>query len=261
MTKYIRTSILAGAIASILLATSCEHPAKPPTTTDDKSGFTLSFNGMFDGAPIVYKTGEYEVNNLEMVRFTNMALILSHVSLVKTNDEKVQLGDGYLFVDFVGGKTSTHFENIPFGDYKGISFQLGLDSAINHGDPSQWPATHPLSTSTGLHWGWAGGYIFQALDGTWKTDSSATTWNGLSLHTVGDNYVAQKFLPYTFSISNTNGMTGQIDLDAVKYFKGTYNIVFAADGSFSHSVGSNEVTLMNKVVANSEKVFKVRSVK
>src|SRR5687768_15886397 len=109
--------LIAGCIA---MSSSCKKPVKQPVT-EDKKGITLDFYSLFAGQPIAFKTGEYTRTNGEIMRFTNLALILSKVSLIKSDDSKVLLGDGYLFVDFIGKKTSFNFPTVPAGDYKAIS--------------------------------------------------------------------------------------------------------------------------------------------
>jgi hypothetical protein len=249
-------------VISFSLASSCKKDPPLPPVTQTEKGLILNFTGMFNGTSIEYKTGEYTRENGEIMRISNWAMIWSKVSLVKTNDSLVLLGDGYLYVDFVGGKTKVVYENAPAGDYKGISFQLGIDSAINHGDPTIWGATHPLNGSyTGLHWGWAQGYIFQALDGNFKANSGATTWSGMTLHTAGDGFTKAFFMPLSFSLSNSSRKTAQIEAWVDEFFKNPTTLSFAVDGASSHSVGSSEVILMNKILNNAGDVFRINEVK
>lgn len=51
---------------------------------------------------------------------------------------------------------------VPEGEYRGLSFVVGVPFALNHGDPAK--AKPPLS-DTSMHWGWRGGYKFFRLDG------------------------------------------------------------------------------------------------
>lgn len=261
MLKSIFTTI---ALASLLFFSACEKKPddKKPDEQPAKKGLSLSFNGMFDGTAMVYKTGEYTRSNGEIVRISNWAFILSKLSLIKSDDSKVTLGDGYLYVDFVGGKTNYHFPAIPFGDYKGISFQLGLDSAVNHGDPAEWAADHPLNGAyTGLHWGWATGYIFQALDGSFKTSPGQFNWDGISLHTAGNDFTKEFTVDFNFTIADQTHKTMQIEAWVDEFFKNPVEISFKNDGSFSHSVGTKEVDLMKKILGNAGDVFKIKEVK
>jgi hypothetical protein len=249
------------AAGSIALAASCKKPEiKKPG--DTKQGITLDFYSFFDDQAIVYKTGEYTRSNGEVARFTNIAMILSKVSLVRTDDVPVMLGDGYLFVDFAGNKTSFNFPAAPAGDYKAITFQLGLDSAINHGDPTLWPSDHALNANyTGLHWGWATGYIFQAIDGGYKKQASDTDWNGISLHTATDKFPKQHSIPFNFTLASNAVKIAKINVAVDEFFENPTFLSFATDGSFSHSVGATEIALMQKIMDNSGDVFDIAEVK
>lgn len=59
------------------------------------------------------------------------------------------------------------------GHYTGLRFDIGVDSATNHGDPTLLPDTHPLSLMNPAqdHWSWSGGYVFLKLEG--RVDSTA----------------------------------------------------------------------------------------
>lgn len=242
------------------MAVGCKPDPKP---VDDKTptGITLNWTPKFDGKDIVFKSTEFTRPNGEVVRINNWAMILSHVSLVKTDDSKVQLGDGYLFVDFSSGKTKMNFPTVPAGDYKGISFKLGLDSTVNHGDPAAWPAEHPLNGNyTGLHWGWATGYIFQAIDGNYKPKDTTPDWKGLSLHTATDAFPHDFMLNFNFSLAANGHKTAQIEGWIDEYFKNPNLIQFSVDGSFSHSVGTQEEALMRLIISNADDVFKITKV-
>ena len=64
-----------------------------------------------------------------------------------------------------------------------IIFSIGVDEARNHLDPSNYPPGHPLAPQNpSMHWGWAAGYKFIALDG--KTGSNFES--SFEIHSIGD---------------------------------------------------------------------------
>jgi hypothetical protein len=71
----------------------------------------------------------------------------------------------------------------------GISFGIGVDTTVNNDDPSLWPTNHPLAPrSPAMHWGWAAGYRFVALEG--KTGTSMN--DVFQVHALGNvNYYKQ----------------------------------------------------------------------
>ncbi len=245
---------------SLALGSSCKKPplVKP---TDKVQGLTLDFRGMFGTTEIAFKTGEYTRSNGEILRVNNWEILLSKISLVKTDNTEILLGDGYLYVDFVGQKTKFNFPTAPAGDYKAISFQVGLDSAINHGDPTIWPADHPLNgNSTGLHWGWSTGYVFQKIDGNYKKPTDVD-WNFVSLHTATDSFIRMHTMHLNFSLSSDGHKTARIELNIEEFFMNPKLISFATDGSSSHSIGTSEFALMKMIVDNSDDVYTLVEVK
>ena len=64
---------------------------------------------------------------------------------------------------------------VPVGNYKGFRFIVGLDSTINHSDPSTFPSSNPLSVQTpSIHWSWNSGYIFWKVEGKVDTTVAQT---------------------------------------------------------------------------------------
>lgn len=250
------TSLLA--LAAFTLGSCNKKPVEPVTSTEN--GLVLDFTGTFAGNPIEFNTGEYTKDDGEIMRFSNWGMILSKTSLIKTDGSEVMLGDGYLYINFTTDRTRFVFDKAPAGDYKGIKFTLGLDSATNHGDPTIWAADHPLNGNlSGLHWGWAGGYIFQALDGNWKKDANALA-KGFSFHTATMSMVRNFTMNYNFSIEANKQKTANIEFKADEYFK-TPNTISLANGAVSHSAGGAEVSLMNKILENAADVYMIKEVK
>lgn len=74
-------------------------------------------------------------------------------------------------------------------DVEAITFSVGVPEPANHADPSLLPANHPLAPQNpSMHWGWAAGYRFAALEGVAGTNFSQT----FEIHALGDaNYKTQ----------------------------------------------------------------------
>jgi hypothetical protein len=130
---------------------------------------------------------------------------------------------------------------------------LGMDSAVNHGDPNKWGAEHPLNGNlTGMHWGWAGGYIFQAIDGNYKDSLTDKYSKGMSFHTATDAMVRSFEVP----VGGTLGSTFEVKDKAMTSVGFKYHInrlyqgVELKKGSVSHSEGVKEMALMQKLLDN-----------
>lgn len=103
------------------------------------------------------------------VRVTRFTALVSGVALARPDGSTVQFDGQYGLLDAERGRLALALRNAPPGRYSGLALEVGLPPAVNHADPSRWPARHPLNPiENGLHWGWSGGYVFAALEGFWR---------------------------------------------------------------------------------------------
>lgn len=247
------------ALAAFSLS-SCE-----PEDTDGGSGgwntptsqLELAFVGQISDEPL-YSIGQdvyKEKSHGEYMMVTNWSFLMSNLALVKENGDTVQLGDGYQWADLTGSRNVFNYKGIPQGKYTGLQFTMGFDSATNHGNPQVWPADHPLNPNmNGLHWGWAGGYIFQAMDGRYKENENATP-GSFSFHTATMQFVTRYFLPIDLTVSNNKHRVA-VRINADRFFGGAQPIKFA-EKSVSHSEGDHDELLMRIFLDNSLYAFRI----
>ncbi|MFM7639393.1 MAG: MbnP family protein [Bacteroidota bacterium] len=235
---------------------SCEeNPPVDPPVVNDKPGVELNVAALWDGQPLTFLSGWFEQPSpqKEYVQFFNFGMIVSKLRLVKEDDTEVMLGDGYQWIDFKKQRTKFKYE-VPVGKYKALRFTLGLDSAINHGDPNQWGAEHPLNGNlTGMHWGWAGGYIFQAIDGNYKDSLTDKYTKGMSLHTATDVMVRNFEVPVgavlgaaTLEVKDKAITPVQVNYHVNRFLKG----IELKKNSVSHSEGVKEAAFMQQLLGN-----------
>ncbi len=265
MVKTVNSKFFFAAVALMtsFVFSSCETEKKTPAVvTDSSNGITLKYVGYLGGSDISTLSGvsRYFKSGGERFSVSNWAMILSHVALIKTNGDTVQLGDGYQYVNYLdASKNFRTVRNIPEGDYKGITFLLGLDPGVNHDDPAKWPANHPLNGfTTGLHWGWSSGYIFHAFDGNYNKDSFTSTIQSFSFHTATDRYPQKVTLNLNFTIDKTV-KTATIQSNAEDLFA-MPNSIKLANGSVSHSEGTAEIALMDMLIQNIVAAYKLTKV-
>lgn len=258
-----KKTIYLAAVASMALLTVVSCKKEKPTvnnTPTEKKGITISVLPYWNGTQMEMKKMAYTKADGEVISLRTWGMILAKLSLIREDDSAIMLGDGYQWIDFATKRTTFNYPNVPAGNYKGIRFQLGPDSLINHGDPALWPADHPLNGNlTGLHWGWAGGYIFQAFDGEFKDSANATSTKGFSFHTAGDQYRTTFFLPFSFSLESQHKIA-TLHFNADEYFK-TPNDIKLGEKSSSHSQGTEEEALMSKLISNANEVYEIKEVK
>lgn len=120
--------------------------------------------------------------NLDRMEYylTKFTIVHNGGQLLTVSDDVVALvnaGDGSTEIDLGTQNVST---------IEGIRFHVGVYAPVNNQDPTLYPMSHPLAPqSPSMHWGWASGYRFIALEGM----SSPSLNQNLELHGLGnENY-------------------------------------------------------------------------
>jgi len=221
---------------------------EPVVVEDSTSNLTINIDHMI-GADAMKYNENIVLPSMEDVQISRLSYILGDFYLLSKDGSKVELDDQYALIEAHKGNVSFTLTDIPFGNYTSIGFSIGLDSATNHGNPSQYETTHPLSPiNNSLHWSWTGGYIFTALEGK-LVDNDET----FIFHLAG----AQNRIDFeletdiTTSTTSTNN-EATVTYDVREIFEGpnVYNI--STDGASSHSTTS-PVTV--KLISNMADVF------
>jgi hypothetical protein len=111
---------------------------------------------------------------------TRLDYFISNISLHHDGVE-TKLPEIYILVRN-GNNFSLPLGTLDVKSLDSISFYIGVDSLNNHADPSLWREGHALaSQDPDMHWGWAGGYRFVAIEG-----KNGAHTNGFQIHTLGD---------------------------------------------------------------------------
>ncbi len=148
-------------------------------------------------------------------QFTRIDYYVSQIRLYFDGGQDTLLSDTYVLVK--GDQpTNELLGNFNFSALEKVEFSIGVDNAANHSDPSARPSGHPLSfQSPSMHWGWAAGYRFAALEG--QTGASMNqTWQ---LHALGDKNYGFATVT-TAGVQSGNDLIIDIDGDYTKAFAG-----------------------------------------
>lgn len=134
---------------------------------------------------------------------------LSGFSITHDGGQVTELPDLYVLVSLLESSESTV---IDMGDFdiqslEAISFHLGVDEVANHADPALLDEDHPLYFQTpSMHWGWAGGYRFIALEGLSGPDIDKE----LQFHCIGNQFHKKM----TYEVNRSDESSYLIELDA-----------------------------------------------
>lgn len=226
--------IYPGLIFILAFSIGCndEKPQLEPQAQPEVSEFQVKINHQF-GEDSFKLNQEYTLASQELVKYSRISYILSNFYLIQEDSSIFNIDDSYMLVDLKNTENIIQFDSVPIGNYLGIGFSIGLDSATNHGNPNLYAANHPLSPiNNSLHWSWQGGYIFSAIEGKTILNKSS-----FSFHLAGINNKIDVELPYRFSKKEAK-LIATMTYHVNEIFDGpsVYNI--ETDGASTHNTES-----------------------
>lgn len=134
-------------------------PAAPTTGT-----VKMAFSFMNGAAPFDMNAS-YVDGAGHQVRFSSIKFYVSDIHLEDMGGTTVgEFHDTYLLVDAAAASNEFTLGSVPAGHVHMAHFALGLDSAVNHADPTL--ASYPLNVPD-MHWSWnpSAGYKFLLIEG------------------------------------------------------------------------------------------------
>lgn len=242
------------ALSLILSSNACRTIVDPPEPVQPSTdqNLVLSFKPLFKQSALNWSVS-YVTNANDTIQFDKLKFILSNFILEKTDGTLLPINNAYAYLDLKDGRDSVTIK-VPVGDYKSIRMTLGLDSNINHSDPTVWGLDHPLSPALNeMHWGWAGGYIFNIIEGYYRKNNTNA---GFSFHIANDNNV--RIFSFVQDFSITKPSRALFNVHADKYFNNVNNFSLINDGSFSHSGDVDPI--MDKFIQNLNGLFELKSI-
>ena len=135
----------------------------------------------------IYESGLAVVNNMnQKFMLKRLEYYLSEFSVIHDGGQETKVEDLWAHVNANDQTTIIDLGPIEVEEIEGIVFFIGVDPDHNHLDPTSWPSSHPLAPkSPSMHWGWAAGYRFVALEGFGGENLN----HRLEIHGLGDkNY-------------------------------------------------------------------------
>lgn len=169
-------------------------------TTQAQTDVYLKINHLLNGQTFAFNTSA--TNNLgNQFKVKRLQYYVSQVNIIHDGGQVTPATTEYFLID-ASSTLNSLLGNLNITTIEGIQLGIGVEDPANHSDPASYNLGHPLyPQSPSMHWGWASGYRFVAMEGT--------SGNGFSqvfeIHALGDvNY-------HMFTI-NTAGTTSGNDL-------------------------------------------------
>jgi hypothetical protein len=179
--------------------------------------------------PVSAGTYDYQITRLEYY--------LSNIRITHDGGQETNMTDLYLLVRPAADSVYDLGAYPGITNVESISISIGIDQAHNHLDPSTYPVGYPLAfQNPSMHWGWAGGYRFAALEGL----AGSSFENVFEVHGLGDqNY--KSFTVSTMATTEPNGdRTIRLNADYTRLLDG----IDVSQGLISHGTIDEAATLL-----------------
>jgi len=175
-----------------------------------KTTLQILFAILLSTSTYAQSTVNIQINHLlDGVQFEN--------EVNSTNDLGNDFDDLYVLVSLMESTDATIIElgELELNNLESIRFHFGVDEQANHADPSLLHPSHALAPQfPSMHWGWAAGYRFIALEGK----SGPNIDQELQFHCIGDEFYQE--LDFPVNMSNESEYLVSIDAEYTNLLKG-----------------------------------------
>lgn len=162
-------SLFMAVLSAAILFTSCSKSTEPDFQPGDTGSLDIEFDNIAGAQDLQLNTGVYTNSSGEPFSITTLNYFVSNIKLknVDGSEYVVPRDDSYFLIKEENPTQLISLENIPAGNYNGISFILGVDS-LKSTEPieNRTGALDPAGEAAGMYWVWNSGYIFLKMEGT-----------------------------------------------------------------------------------------------
>jgi len=168
----------------------------------------------YNAAAVVFDKPAQTNPAAQQFSVTRLDFLLSDFELHRRGGTWLQTTNWQACVKLGENRGNATVSGLEPGAYDRIRFHVGLTPALNHSDPALYPPGHPLNPNlNGLHWGWAGGYVFFALEGLWRDDRGQ--WRGYSFHLGNDPQLMTVELPVALELGEDKSLVLTLNLNGL----------------------------------------------
>jgi len=234
---------------SFLSLMGCKEDKTEPLPTDSgNSTLSMKFQHTVNGSPLIKNSASFYTNSAgDEFSVSTLQYYISNIELTRSDNSKVKFGVYKLVDGFEVKNQLIGLTNVPNGDYKAISFFIGIDSARNHSGSQDGD----LSPAKGMLWTWASGYLFLKLEGFYKKGGSQESYR---YHIGTDKFLNKLTYPISFSMDKTN-KEATFECDLAEFFKNPNTFSIQADDDIQ-SFPSEEIEA-GKLAENMKDMIKI----
>lgn len=243
---------------------SCTKENITEKSDETKTQLTLKFDHVVGDDELHLNTKYINPVSGENFEIYMYQYIISNIRLKTTDGKEVILPqeESYFFVSESSEESRTvSLDNIPFGEYSGITFTIGVDSSRSAKGLTDVPANLMKGVNQGMYWTWNTGYIFFMMEGTSPLLEHSPEGNDFMFHIGGYDSnsinniktIALQFDP--IEVAEKKSPEVVIKMDVLKVFNGENIIRFT----------ENQIVMFDplskKIADNYTEAFSVASVR
>lgn len=210
----------------------------------------LKINPKIDKDPLVLEAGKYVAWNSVPFNITRLQYYVSQIVITHDGGQQTPALDVYLLTT---PKTLVYsLGNYNVQNVESIEFYIGVNSKVNHSDPTVYPPGHPLGPQDpSMNWGWAAGYRFAAIEG-YSDSGNGLYADKFEFHAIGDVL----FTKINVVANGAKDSDGNliINLDA------NYNELFKNVQLLGGIINHGELSPNDLIMANFKNVFSAASI-
>ncbi len=222
-----------------------------PKVKHDKGQLIVSFKHVVENELLKLDSANYKNELGQSFTISKFKYYIGQIHLKNSKGKDFIFKDYFLINEDEELSKQIKLNNIPNGNYKSISFILGVDSARN----TSGAQVGALDPALGMFWSWNQGYIFLMMEGT--SPSSTTFNNSIIFHLGGFTppYNCIRKINPTFGakelvVSGGNTSKMGIKTDMLKMFIGRSPVKFgvtnlAMEGAIATTIADNCVDMFS----------------
>lgn len=172
-------------LLTAILFASCKKDTVLQYNPNITGELSVEFDNVAGAADLQLKTGSYKNATGETFKVSMLKYFVSNFKLTKTDGTVyvVPQDSCYFLIDESALKTHQPILKVPEGEYKTLTFTLGVDSLRNTMDiKNRTGNLDPAGIAAGMYWAWNSGYIFFKMEGT---SAASTQSNNAFLYHIG----------------------------------------------------------------------------
>jgi len=239
----------------VVTLVSCKKDDVPENNNPGR--LSVEFDNIVDGQNLFLNTVTYTNSSGENYKVTTLKYYISNIKVTNTAGAEIVVpqDSSYFLIDESDAASHSAEVTVPKGDYKQITFTVGVDSLRNTMDvASRTGVLDPAAGGNGMYWSWNSGYIFFKIEGT--SPASAEAGNAFMYHIGGFggyssptiNNIREVTLDLTAGGIAKVAADGESNIhlmvDIAKLFNGSTQLSIAANpvvmfGDFSGNIANN----------------------